>query len=124
MAGPEVTYTPQSANAILPEVRSRLHALRDAYALIAGHRAKVQSAAGGNGGDREAAHWLEASREVARELRWFADAAIVVRDIEQGLIDFPSVREGRQVFLCWRFGEDSVGFWHDLDTGFQGRRPL
>jgi hypothetical protein len=47
-----------------------------------------------------------------------------VRDIEQGLIDFPGLRGGRQIYLCWRLGEDAVNFWHDRETGFAGRQPL
>ncbi len=49
---------------------------------------------------------------------------IVVRDPDRGLIDFYSKREGRDVFLCWILNEDTIGFWHELDTGFTGRQPL
>jgi hypothetical protein len=49
---------------------------------------------------------------------------ITLRDIEQGLVDFPALVSGRQVWLCWRRGEPAVDWWHDLDTGFSGRRPL
>jgi hypothetical protein len=47
-----------------------------------------------------------------------------LRDIEHGLIDFPALVGGRQVWLCWQLGEDDVGFWHELETGFGSRRPL
>jgi hypothetical protein len=47
-----------------------------------------------------------------------------VRDIEQGLIDFPGLREGRRIYLCWRLGEHAVDFWHDRETGFAGRQPF
>jgi hypothetical protein len=47
-----------------------------------------------------------------------------LKGIEEGLIDFPSPREGRTVYLCWKLGEDSIGSWHELDTGFAGRQPL
>ena len=47
-----------------------------------------------------------------------------LRDIESGLVDFPALVAGRQVWLCWRRGEPQIGWWHDLDTGFSGRRPL
>ena len=80
--------------------------------------------AGTNGGDANAGGWLEASRAAADELSWFGEAGIVLRDIEQGLIDFPGMRDGKEVFLCWRMGEDAVNYWHDPDTGFAGRRPL
>lgn len=49
---------------------------------------------------------------------------ITLRDIERGLIDFPALSGGRQVWLCWQLGEDDVAFWHELDTGFGSRRPL
>ena len=49
---------------------------------------------------------------------------ITLRDIETGLVDFPALVNGRQVCLCWRLGEARIGFWHELDAGFTGRRPL
>jgi hypothetical protein len=49
---------------------------------------------------------------------------ITLRDIERGLIDFPALTGGRQVWLCWQLGEDTVAFWHELETGFGSRRPL
>jgi hypothetical protein len=49
---------------------------------------------------------------------------IVVRDLERGLIDFPAMRDGDEVYLCWLIGEPAVGFWHQLDAGFAGRQPL
>jgi hypothetical protein len=49
---------------------------------------------------------------------------ITLRDIERGLIDFPALASGRQVWLCWELGEEKVEFWHDLETGFGARRPL
>ena len=49
---------------------------------------------------------------------------ITLRDIERGLIDFPALVNGRQVWLCWQLGEPSVGYWHELETGFDSRRPL
>ncbi len=49
---------------------------------------------------------------------------ITLRDIERGLIDFPAMANGRQIWLCWQLGEGPIAFWHDLDTGFGSRRPL
>ena len=49
---------------------------------------------------------------------------IVLRDLERGLIDFPAIREGREVYLCFEEGEDEIGYWHDPETGFDGREPL
>ena len=49
---------------------------------------------------------------------------VVLRDLDRGLVDFPALRDGREVFLCWEEGEDEVRFWHDVDSGYGGRRPL
>jgi hypothetical protein len=121
---PETVYTRETANLLLDEVRERLVRLQRAYADVAGHRSSMASSAGGNGGDAGASRWLASSRTAADELSWFRDRGIVVRDIEQGLIDFPGLRGGRQIYLCWRLGEDAVNFWHDRETGFAGRQPL
>ena len=56
-----------------------------------------------------------------RELR---DLGLEVKDYERGLVDFPGVVDGREVFLCWRIGEPAVQFWHDKDAGYAGRRPI
>lgn len=118
-----IRYTRESANAMLSEIRGRVERLRDAYAELAGHHAKVRSLLKRNGGEKDDS-WLRAPRELAEQIRWLNENGIVIRDVEQGLIDFPSEREGRDVFLCWRLGEESVDFWHEIDTGFAGRKPL
>ena len=111
MDQPETAYTRETANLLLDEVRERLVRLQQAFAEIAGHRASMASSAAGNGGDAGASRWLASSGTAADELSWFADRNIVVRDIEQGLIDFPGLRAGRQIYLCWRLGEHAVDFW-------------
>ena len=52
------------------------------------------------------------------------EVGALVKDLDQGLVDFPARREGEDVLLCWRLGEDEVAFWHGLEEGFSGRRPL
>jgi hypothetical protein len=52
------------------------------------------------------------------------ELGIELKDLSIGLIDFRSYRDGRVVYLCWKLGEPTVAYWHDLDTGFAGRRPL
>jgi hypothetical protein len=67
-------------------------------------------------------------QDLAREIDGFerelTRLGIQVKDRRLGLIDFPSMRNGRQVLLCWRLGEPDVGHWHETDVGFRGRRPL
>ena len=83
----------------------------------------LQKAAGNGGGKVASQVALEFARldELVRQIQ--ASGALL-KDINIGLLDFPSLREGREVYLCWRYGEDSVQFWHDLDTGFAGRQRL
>ena len=49
---------------------------------------------------------------------------IVLRDLDRGLVDFPAVRDGQEIYLCWEEGEEQIAFWHEPDAGFAGRRPL
>ena len=66
----------------------------------------------------------ESSEALADGLRRVLERGIVVRSVDRVLVDFPSMREGRQVYLCWVDGEQDIGFWHEVDTGFSGRQPL
>ena len=66
--------------------------------------------------------------EVVGQINVKADAiserGILVKGIEPGLVDFPSLKDGREVYLCWREGEAQIDYWHEVDTGFAGRQPL
>jgi len=78
----------------------------------------------GNGGNKAASlAALEFARldELVRQVQ---AGGVLLKDINIGLLDFPSLREGREVYLCWRYGEDSVQYWHDLDAGYAGRQKL
>jgi hypothetical protein len=62
--------------------------------------------------------------QMQADVAWLDERGIVLRDIATGLLDFPALAGGRQVWLCWRLGEDRVEFWHDTEEGFAGRKPL
>jgi len=49
---------------------------------------------------------------------------ILVKNIEQGLVDFPSIKDGREIYLCWNMGEESIDYWHEIDSGYSGRQPI
>jgi len=58
-------------------------------------------------------------------IQTLADEGIILKGIEEGLVDFPALRaNGEEVFLCWRRGEEDISFWHTLDSGFRGRSPI
>jgi hypothetical protein len=61
---------------------------------------------------------------IARSVARIHELGALVKDLDQGLVDFPARRQGEDVLLCWRVGEDEVGYWHGLEEGFSGRKPL
>lgn len=117
-------YTIEQANAALPELRPLLEQLRDAQRIMSERHDEVLEGVGGNGGGGAGREFLEASQAAGRSLAEIGALGIIVRDAESGLVDFPSEREGREVFLCWRLGEEAVGWWHPATSGFSDRRPL
>jgi hypothetical protein len=66
----------------------------------------------------------ENSALIDERVREVLERGILVKAIDPGLVDFPFLRDGREVYLCWREGESELGFWHDVDAGFAGRQPL
>jgi len=120
----ERRYTVEEANAELDWLRDLLPTLREARRHLLQGAERIRSVAGRNGGGKGGAERLEAAATIRHGVERIADAGIVLRDADTGLVDFPSEREGRQVFLCWRLGEDAVGHWHEVDAGLGGRKPL
>ncbi len=119
-------YTVEEANDLLPWVGDRLAAMRDAHARLTDEEAREALAGGapGNGGGRPGRQVGEAFVELQVGLGALSAREIVLRDLERGLIDFPAVRDGEEVYLCWIDGEPEIGFWHALDAGYAGRQPL
>ena len=85
----------------------------------------------GNGGNVEPRKLQELQERLDEEVAGIAscvarihEAGALVKDLDQGLVDFPARREGEDVLLCWRLGEDEIGYWHGLEEGFSGRKPL
>jgi hypothetical protein len=119
-------YSVDEANALLPRVKPVLRKLRDAKDLLTDEDAHevLSEAAPTNGGGDSGRQVGEAFLEVRRLLTALQEAGIVVRDIDRGLIDFPAVRDGEEVYLCWELGEDGIEYWHDLESGYRGRQPL
>jgi len=104
---------------LVADARGALHELMSADSHAA--RAALDPNAGGGWPGRDVAR---ATLVLQRSVAQLHGADIVVRDLGRGLVDFPAIRDGVEVYLCWLVDEDEIGFWHDLDTGFGGRRPL
>jgi len=127
-------FTPEEANAALAEVRplvEQMVAHRRAHVAALARQEELELRIRGNGGGIPPAELAETAAEVEREARELAQAidAVVelglqVKDIDEGLVDFPALRHGETVLLCWMLGEDHVAHWHTIEDGFAGRRPL
>ena len=126
-------FTLDDARALLPRLRELTRALQERKAEYDRHRAarEILITRGRGDGHRlqEAlARHEDAMERLAAEVQELAAEVHAlgaeVKGIEQGLVDFPSERDGRVVYLCWMLGEPDIVFWHDLDSGFRGRQPL
>ena len=111
--------------ATLSDQRAELIRLRDR--ALAAHSSSPSGAAAKD--DREETQVIRLRMQgiidqMAAAVARIDAVGITLRDIEQGLIDFPALSGGRQVWLCWQLGESDVAFWHELETGFGSRRPL
>ncbi len=120
-------FTVEEANALVPdllEVVPRLQALHKKLNKDFPDVRNAWEQARNNGGSLQGADYLNVALLANRLTKFLEDRGCVIKGIEMGLIDFPSLREGREVYLCWKNPETEIQFWHDLDTGFAGRQPI
>lgn len=127
-------FTPEEANAALPQVRplvEQLVATRREHAAALERQEELERKIRGNGGGIPPAELASATAEVdgvARRLARLVDQitghGAQVKDLDSGLVDFPALHHGETVLLCWQLGEDEIGWWHTVEEGFAGRRPL
>ena len=121
-------FTLDEANALIPwlsDTFQKLDLLRKEYAAIQERLADLQRASGDVVGvDRLKASCSVLAQQIEGGVEEILDQGIVVRDVSRGLVDFPSQRDGREVYLCWIGGEERIDYWHETDRGFSHREPL
>jgi hypothetical protein len=128
-------FTLAEARQYLPAVQSAIRDAIDAKKVLDAaekdHRAMVERImfSGGTSVNHEAAVMARAKREASqvtlkRMFENFEQIGCLVKDLDTGLIDFPALYRGKEVYLCWRLGEPDIDFWHPVDEGFAGRRPI
>jgi hypothetical protein len=122
-------FTLSEANAMLPTVRriaasiSRAH--REIMSLQEAARGAAENATLGGGFMADGPQYVTDLMSLAEHTSELEALGVQLKDYERGLLDFPSMREGRVVLLCWQLGEgDRIEWWHDLETGFSGRQPI
>jgi hypothetical protein len=127
-------FTPSEANSALPEVREaaeRLVALRARMHELDSEQRSLVTTIGGNGAGYAAGDLNQAQDELqglaaqaAACVDRLSELGVHVKDVDTGLVDFPALRHGEPVLLCWQVGEDEVAWWHTYDGGFAGRRRI
>ena len=121
-------FSIDEANELIPEVVIKLHKIKRLYAQVDGLRADARSAAEASnlgGGMVGGAAYVRSLYEIGKLTTELHSDGIQLKDYSRGLIDFPCMREGRVVLLCWQLGEaEQVEWWHEIEAGFAGRQPL
>lgn len=116
-------YSLEEASALLPQITQWIEELLELRSVLD----KLDPFLSERGVDLGGSKVNERTRSIARFqtiLREFGRREILLKDLDRGLVDFPHLRAGCEVFLCWENGEEAIGYWHDLDSGYAGREPL
>jgi hypothetical protein len=119
-------YTREEARALLPQVRAWLKQLNHLHKELEKTEGRLTSlrSYGDDLGGSMVNQWIRHLAELQEVLLEFEQRQIQVKDVERGLVDFPAIIGGREVFLCWEQDEEDVEFWHELDAGYGGRERL
>ena len=126
------TFTPDEANSALEQVRplaERMVELRARLGELEDEQREVVRIVAGNGsgegvGDARTPEFAKLARELQDVVDELTSIGVQLKDPDTGLLDFPAVREGEDVLLCWRVGEPAVEWWHSLEDGYPGRREV
>lgn len=121
------------AEALLPRIEPLLREIQELREELAAREqrvAELQVKLMGNG-HSQGSEMAELRRELAALAQAITERisdinalGVLVKDLDSGLVDFLALRDGEEVYLCWRLGEEGIGWWHEIETGFAGRRPI
>lgn len=120
-------FSLDEARATLPRVKALMEQVQAARREILRVRPDALPAiekAATNGGNKAAGELSAHAMRLEQGVKGIIALGVTIKDIDAGLVDFLGLRNGREVYLCWRYGEEELGFWHELNAGFSGRRPL
>jgi hypothetical protein len=122
-------FSVEEANSLLPEVQTIVRSIQRAHRAVQKFQAAVKEAAAGaehgGGGMVGGSRYASALTDLSLRVNELESLGVQLKDYSRGLIDFPALRDGRVVLLCWQLGEgDRLEWWHDVEAGFAGRQPL
>jgi hypothetical protein len=129
---PDRLFTLEEALAQLPRVRNILLEMQASKREVEEMSAELEQLLGVTGGNGHHTANMASAREALQAaavelqalLSELESLGVELKGIDEGLVDFQSLREGRVVYLCWRLGEDTIAYWHEIEAGFAGRQPL
>jgi len=120
-------FTLQEANEILVTIRPLMDEVQTIRQKILANQPEAWPAiekSAGNGGNRALSNMVQDFEKLDALVHLIQDTGVLIKDINIGLLDFPALRDGREVYLCWQYGEGDIAFWHEVEAGFAGRQPI
>ena len=120
-------FTVEEARQLLPSLKELMGQVMVISHRLEEYRDLVQEladSASSNTGGPEGTAYLDIVISLQSCLTQLQDTGCVLRSLQDGLIDFPHLKQGREIYLCWKYGEEDIRFWHEVDEGFAGRTPL
>jgi len=120
-------FTLSEANHLIPQLNARLGSVRQAKAVLARTKEDIRKASAQaqyGGGSAVGPLYISSLQQISSNLQAIHEMGVLVKDLEMGLCDFPHLRDGRVVFLCWKLGEHEIKWWHETSTGYKDRCPL
>ncbi|HSB43749.1 MAG TPA: DUF2203 domain-containing protein [Nitrospira sp.] len=120
-------FTIAEANHLIPQLNTRLTSVRQAKAVLVRTKADIRRASAKaeyGGGSAAGPLYIASLQQISTNLQAIHELGVVVKDLDQGLCDFPHLRDGRVVFLCWKLGEREIKWWHETTNGYKDRCPL
>lgn len=120
-------FTLQQANEALESIRPWMDEIQTIRQQILAHQPEIWSVmekSAGNGGNSTLSHMVPTFDRLDELIHSLQDTGVLIKDINTGLLDFPAMKEGREVYLCWQHGEGEIAYWHEIDAGFAGRRSI
>lgn len=115
------------ATALIPRLATHLTKAKEGRTILLRTRDEIKKASANapyDGGSSEGPRYIQALEEIYESLNGIHEMGVLVKDLETGLCDFPCLLEGRVVYLCWKLGEDTIGWWHEIEDGYNGRQAL
>lgn len=120
-------FTLQEANETLNSIRPLMDEVQQIRLRILEKQPEAWPAiekSVGNGGNRALSSMVQDFEKLEALIHNIQATGVLIKDVNLGLLDFPALKEGREVYLCWQYGEGEIAFWHEVEAGFAGRRPI